>query len=57
MDHTCNSSQDVKSKLATICSNCKWIDKLFFELSCGTDTHTDGHECSIYADDKPHLYM
>ena len=42
----------------------KWIEPLFFELSCAqkdtqtdtqTDTKTDGHEYSIVAVDKPKL--
>ena len=46
----------------------KWIEPLFFELSCTqththtdrqtprwTDRHTDGHEYSIVAVDKPQL--
>ena len=43
---------------ATICSSFKWVEPLFFELSCTqththrqtdrhTDRHTDGHEYSI----------
>ena len=47
-----------------ICLSFKWIESLFFELSCKqadtqTDTqtprHTDGHEYSIVAVDKPQL--
>ena len=42
------------------CSSFKWIEPLFFELSCTqterqTHTHTDGHEYSIVAVDKPQL--
>ena len=42
----------------TICSSFKWIEPLFFELSCTqTDTQTDrqtyGHEYSIVAVYKP----
>ena len=52
----------------TTCSSFKWIEPLFFELSCTqtdtqTDTHTDRqtprhkdrHEYSIVAVDKPQL--
>ena len=42
----------------TICSSFKSIEPLFFELSCTqTDrhTHTDKHEYSIVAVDKPQL--
>ena len=40
----------------TICSSFKWIEPLFFELSCTqTDRHTDGDEYSIVAVDKPLL--
>ena len=41
----------------TICSNFKWIEPLYLELSCTqtctqTDRHTEGHEYSIFAVDK-----
>ena len=41
----------------TICSSFKWIELLFFELSCTqtdthTDRHTDRHEYSIVAVDN-----
>ena len=40
----------------TICSSFKWIEPLFFELSCTqTDRHTDKHEYSLVAVDKPQL--
>ena len=52
----------------TICFSFKWIEPLFFELSCiqthtqtdrntdrHTERHTDGHEYSIVAVDKPQL--
>ena len=48
----------------TICSSFKWIEPLFFELSCTqtdrqtgtkTDRHTDNDEYSIVAVDKPQL--
>ena len=55
----------------TICSSFKWIEPLFFELSCTqththtdrqkdrhdtqTDRHTEGHEYSIVAVDKSQL--
>ena len=43
-----------------ICSSFKWIEPLFFELSCTqthtqTERHADGHEYSIVAVDKPQL--
>ena len=38
----------------TVCSNFKSIEPLFFELSCTqTDRHTDKHEYSIVAVEKP----
>ena len=48
----------------TIGSSFKWIEPLFFELSCTqthrhthtqTETQTDGHEYSIVVVDKPQL--
>ena len=44
----------------TICSSFKSIEPLFFELSCTqtdrhTHRHTDNHEYSIVAVDKPQL--
>ena len=44
----------------TIRSSFKWIEPLVFELSCTQidrqkHTHTDGHEYSIVAVDKPQL--
>ena len=51
-------------RYTTISSSFKWIEPLFFELSCTqtyrhTDTQihrqTDGHEYSIAAVDKPQL--
>ena len=48
----------------TTCSSFKWIEPLFFELSCTqthtqthrhTHTQTDEHEYSIVAVDKPQL--
>ena len=43
-----------------ICSSFKWIEPLFFELSCTqtdrhTETHTDRHGYYIVAVDKPQL--
>ena len=43
----------------TVCSSFKRIEPLFFELSCtqaDRHTHTDGHEYSIVAVDKPQIY-
>ena len=59
-----NSAEPVS--YTSICSSFKWIEPLFFELSCTqTDTqthrqtqthrHTNGHEYSIVAVDKPKL--
>ena len=44
----------------TICSSFKSTEPLFFELSCTqtdrqTHRHTDGHEYSLVAVDKPQL--
>ena len=46
----------------TKCSSFMWIEPLCFELSCTqtqthrlTHRHTDGHEYSIVAIDKPQL--
>ena len=52
----------------TICSSFKWIEPLFFKLSCAqtdrhqdthtdrqTNTHTDKHEYSIVAVYQPKL--
>ena len=48
----------------TICSSFKWIEALFFELSCTqtdrhtdrrTDRHTDNDKYSIVAVEKPQL--
>ena len=52
-----------KISMSCSVSSFKWIGPLFFELSCTetqtqareTDIHTDKHEYSIVAVDKPQL--